>query len=987
MAAKTSERLLSISQDMAVVERGPKITDFLLAQNAGQEIEHFQQDKNIQWASFLDYSQQHPESLSGYLVAFMQTQDAPIFEVFPIRLSKEARFQWTEIRSKTLMPDAGVRKVPHRQISFQTATKSASAVYTGEGFSVDYTHLRSPEGMGFFNLNVSRITSDIWSMIIHSAMHECHSTPSEYVHPDQLYPHDQVPTRVAELFAYERPNFGMLNKKTQAIQNLIALGNRIFERNGTKAARILMSVDCANFITTRDDTQKWYDMSGNQALANRSAGSAIASVHNVRVIPVHMLEPKLHSDYTDNVLRTEVVTGSMATFIEPSQNVLAKDHLSTDRNLKMASWTSDRVEEYDFRDFLHHCPEFYPLDAENCREDQRGGLNEKLLLQLAGGTNGGDYDKVSMLFGTMHTRLRGNEEQLHQFLKYVRPSKTDMDQRGSWHLIRTYGEIAECHLKSRYLELPYRTMEHAILQGLTLKDREAIVSGVELAVFLSTKTPIVDTYLHLRAGSVVGRTGHPVIEDVDKDTLRTRYNGVPYGLGSIGGLLALYDYHVAHGYDGVFDKAVMTKIVQFVPAFEKLVTRMCEVNKGHPALDPRNVPDYYDSPDITDFTKTMIACWSLLVHQPDAFVNEYKAGATPSSEPQYVGMRFESHEAPMSFEGYRHLVERYFRQIGGQSTPFARHYLDIKLGKRDDVLLERLEEVSTRSLFSRMAARAVLLQEINLKGIDSWHANNVAIPLGGILMRPFESQLMEHVVLFAEGDVGNTYFAGMDNTLSFDQGFQHLWVQAFTHFRVIIKDRRKMLILPNVRGVQLMGGKGNRYINDDMLNRTRIVETGTQLWNDTVNENFGSGERMGDYSIFPVLQPYNASIDAPFAERHLDARGYWDRWDFLTRMHYSPDFQETMPRPMYANQSLVNMLFPQFTRRSQVPLSEISERASFDEVSGRRRVNHHIHQCTQFVKDPISHEWQEIVASHPWGREVDGLVGVQNSTTTVKRTS
>jgi hypothetical protein len=854
----------------------PSDTVYLASENPEQYgSEHYQANKEVYWMSFIDHSILHPEVLAGYMTLFMQDNNSDIFRIFPLKITDKGRIYQNQIIVEPQLPNIGTRKVPHRNIHFKTSMTSASTVYTGQSFDADYLFMRTADGMAYFDRMFTAVVADIWCMIIYSAMKEFHSVPSYYVDPMQLYSYDEVPVTVDDLFEYERKWYGVLNKGPQAIHNLCAMISRIFERNNSdRVARILTTMDCANFINVKDQTNLYYDTIGPAAVANRSLGNVIRRLHNIETIGVQLLEGQLHSDNHDTVLKGETVTGGMAGFPERCHTMKACDYRSQYRDMKMSSWTSNKVETYSFRDFMHHCPEFIainPVDLERVSDDEKGGLNRKLLKTLA--------TEAVTTFAKTRTRLGGNEEHLHQFLHYRKTRRDGSDDEyDTWTPVFVYGEISECHLSTRALQFPYRTMEHAITSILSPEDKRVI----EKVAFTAGDRPL-------------------------------------------GSFLEAY----REGGDAVAR--------EFVPAFEKFVTRLCEVNKAHPALNPHLVERGSDSA----FDNTMVACWEFLV----------KGVILPGTGVDILS-------SDVGSEYMNHINE----------TPLA----------QNDYFVARMKETESMSLFRRIAARLVLLQAINLKAIDSWHEFHVAIPLGGAVFRPYEAQFMESMIFIGDGEVGNTYFSGLDDTVMFDQGSQHFNVQVFGSFKTFIADRMKFVVAPFTRGLQILGGKGNKYITDDPNNG--MIDYGSERWKEVMNTQFGRGESLGDYSIIPILQSYNHAIDTQFKERHLDIRGHWRREDFVTRLHNSPSFTDADTRDsvMYPNQFLTNYIY-KFRSLDALRI----EKASFSEIEARRRLNNHLHQTTQFVYNPLIRDWERVPSSHPWGEEEDNIVQLQNSSAPV----
>jgi hypothetical protein len=784
---------------------GIKLSDqiYLASDNPDQTAQTYQANKNVFWMSFIDYSMNHPEILSGYMTEYIQNEKAPIFSMFPIKLTNQGRIYQNRIVIDPVMPEIGTRKVPHRQISVRVERREGSTVYTGEAFAMDYHYLRTPEGMQYFDKMANAVVSDIWRMVAFSTIKEFQSNATPYSNPDQLYPYDEAPNTPDDCFKYEALQYGALNKNPQAIHNLCARVGRIFEaNNGSPLARMILTADASNFINVRDQTNLYYDKSGPQILANRGAGNVIRQIHGLEVIPIELMANELHSNAQDLVLQNEVVTGGMFKFPEKCQSLPPHKYRSHFRNIKASSWSSNKMEEYSFQEAIHHCPEFYPLSHPD--QALRGTLNTKVIESV--------FKENSIVFSK--TRVKLNEhikDQLHQFLT----------RRGSninkFSFVRSFGEIEECHLHTRYLTFVYKTMEYALTKDLTDSEKR----------------------------------------EVENSTSSAR--------------------------------------VKFMSALARV---------------------YKIGEDITSgsFVKDNIINSSL--------------NLPPNDYPQ--------------------------------------------------VFIDRYNATKSMSFFEGIAARAVLTQPITLQNIDAWFEHNIAIPFGFIGMRPFESQFMESIIFTASGNVGNLYFSGIDNIVSFDPGSQHFNTQIFGHFKPFISDPSKFYVAANTRGLQILGGKGNKYINASETGR-EINDPEHDTWKGIMTESFGSGEKLGDYSIIPILTGYNYAIEDQFKDRHYDVRGYWDSNDFVSRLdaRTCQEFVTERELPMYPNQFLTNTLYP-FDKLALNPLP--NNRASFDQLQNRRRANTHVHQITQDVYNPLTGNWEEIVSSAPWGRERDGIVQIQNST-------
>lgn len=810
---------------------------YLLGQNPDQG-ENYKEAKNVFWMSIMDEGVLDTEVLSGFTNEFMMDQNADIFEVFPIKLEQRARFMTSEIIIDPITPGAGVRKVPNRQIHFKVNALEGVAYYTGQGFSADYNYLKTPKGMEYFDTMLNAVVSDIWCMIVHSALHECQSAVPLISAPEQKYAHTEIPLTVAALIDEESKFWGAVNKDPQAIHRVLATVSRTFEQNRSEpASRVIISKDCENYINMRDNTNLYYDTSGKQAVANRN-GTVTRALHGMKALIVPMLEPVLHGVH-DHVLRNVVQTGDMFNFAETSYGADPKKYKSSNRTIKFSSWAKMAPEEHTLKHFLHHCPEFIPLSSPRA---DKGKLNYALLAKLA--------EHQAIL--AAKTNVRNTEEtqrNTHPFIAYHIDPK---DNKLKFQLVEYFGEISECHMKSRYLTLPYKTMQRAIMRDLSDDDRQAI-EDVALAV-----------------------------ADVEKEDDAATLNNL------------------------------ITDIVnEHRPSLENFKRIIAQVNTDN----------YFVFENSPDAMNNMVS-WLL----------SRKDGNT------------------------------------GADTTYE--------------CLRRLAQTNSMPLFEMISARLVLLQRVCLQAIDSWTEHDVAIPLGGSIYRPFHEQWMESMIVLGDGAIGTTNFAGLDNTVSFDDKSQHITVQLFTHFRTWISKRRKFLIAPFIRGLQAIGGKGNRYINEDIDGISHnTAEWDTPEWHEMM-ETFGSGEKMGDFSMIPVLQSYNSAIENQFKNRHIDMRGNFHREDFVGRMHVSTDFVDERDYPMYSNQFLTNMLY-KFNDRN-LPRIDFST-FNFDAAADRARVNNLAHQGTQFVWDVLQNDWRRISSSTLWGEEDYDVLKKQNSSSSVNR--
>ena len=936
---------------------GVKLKDnaWLNGQNMQQQVSHYKQNRETFWNTYSDWAILHPVVLSGWVDEFVQDSTAEIFTIFPIKISKEATFYKTEIRFENQLDGPGVRKAPGRMIHYQVETRSGNAIYTGQNFEIDYNRFRLPGGMEEFDMKLNAVVSDIWGTVILNAMKEFEAVPSIYNQPETSYPHDEIPTTIEKLFEYERTQFGALNKDPQAINNVISRVSEIMEQNHMgKAGRIIMTKDCYYHIKSRDETNLFYDKSGSQALVNRSDIDSAQLIHGIKPLFVQLMEPELHADIHDNVLRHIVSNGGMAVFPARFLEISPKDYKSLHRKIQLSSWSSDRLEEYCLMNHLRHCFEFIPQDSVACEEGQQGKINYRLLLSLATAALNAGAEQTMNPFVRTRTQQAGNEQRLHQFLVY---HKEDEARKlpAFYAPVLKIGEIHECHLKERYLKYTIDTLEHQLNCALTDDEQRS----VNQADFVFNYTNLDD-----------------MIKEVDNY----------YNRDLVGALDKLFRRLSEICKDNVLGMAFLTannvhNVVSYLNAMHLIISTA----KLLKLKIVENKDDYSRS---MANAKTLLSINLLHLGQI-----EKKLENDPNAA---IRILTGSEEEIDLFEGTKIDEEKQKDMVADLKKIFALKSEDDDTKFEEEVikifgnpnavaLATKIGAISNETFVRRVASLAVLLQTVSLEGMESWHENNVAIPFGGRIFRPFETQFMESAIITAEGPIGNTYFSGLDNIIGFDQHLQHFTAQFFTYFKVWIDNRAKFCVAPFIRGLTFLGGKGNRYINDHP-NMGSLLEWGTDAWNDEIGSAFADmyksvGEILGDYSIIPVLQSLNETVRNDFKVRHYDVRGYIDENDYVSRLHECESFTTMRYEPMYDNQFLINHIFPQFTNQNIQRLSRQS--ANFNEVASRRRVNYTVHQTTQLYINEKTKDWEEVESSHYWGREGNGIIGIQTSTAPV----
>jgi hypothetical protein len=292
-------------------------------------------------------------------------------------------------------------------------------------------------------------------------------------------------------------------------------------------------------------------------------------------------------------------------------------------------------------------------------------------------------------------------------------------------------------------------------------------------------------------------------------------------------------------------------------------------------------------------------------------------------------------------------------------------------------LERRFRETASFPLLMQVAARLVLLTSITYQAMSRWYDHNIAIPIGGCVLRPWEKQTMFSQIATAERQLGQMNFSGFDDIVSFDPMSQHFNVQASFHAGAMINDTQAFFFAKDTRGGAAKGGKGNRYINSK--EDGGVVDMSyDNPWRQRVFEALYDGEKLGNYSNVPVIQSYNTAVEFSSTPVHFDIRGNWQRIDFAGRLDVSTEFVATRTNVMYDGQFLTNYLLPLRKQTSDFDPKSMSH-AQKCQITA---MNNHVHQTTQWVWDENDPELK-VKSFHPWGDEDDGLLDVQTSRTSI----
>jgi len=1121
----------------------------LLQENSAQGAKHYREKKETFWLTFADWAASNPKELKTTLYAFMQDDQNWIFGFFPIKISKATRAIQQSLDIHQELPVIGTRKVPFRNISASVNVREKHAIYTAQGFQMDYHFMKTPDGMAAWDRMVDALTANLWSFVIYQALNEVLFEPSWYRKQNQLYPFTDVPRTVDELFDYEQRKLFILNKKPQAFHELLADSGRIMGQKQQKPSGLIMARDDLWYAHGRDPTQCYYDKSGPISIRSRTSAGNEKTVDGAKIYAVPLASGRLHDDSFSPLLVNRFQTGGFVRMRETTINLPAADYSSEKRSIRFASISKNGMTKYTLLDTLRHVPEFYPIDYQPIRADGSNAFDQDERQQ--GGNESHDDDVYYHNDGTdrmfdnpsspagqinrpllwhtinnrkdiferrLRTKLEGNEEYLNTLVRY---NKEINNTESKMYPIDMFGEMSECNAKTKYLGHVYRTMEHAIFSDIGPEGVAKFEAGLRLAKILN-RPNMKDTKVVIDIGklgnSVTGKSslrtsilkdktaktlyvtdtlanGAPVMDSAaflknpkEKDSLKWLYDVVtPWGLGSYSGFEA-----IVSGASLFFDNAVVETVREFLTVYKQIVSKLLILCPGNSCLSPKLVPDHLNNASMSDFTRTLIVAWNTLFSNAvtpnvtkssfittNQFLTQFTfetpnatfghALIVPDSNigvpsDAYIAVSFDADlykssgdyananvntEDEKMFGGtlftalpFVHpnlpLLER-SGNIGDslRKRPEAIHFSQqrnavkipfratgIKQSEVLDIVKERdnneytqayYEELANSDLYKNfpasiahmvanplvknshekvsdfearlisshsysstlgLAARAVLYSRINLQTLTAWFDNNIALPFGAVLIRPFEDQDCTSAIAVADGPIGTTYFSGMDNHVSFDPSAQHYSVQAFLHCMPVVQANMKYLMLPIVRGGPFNGGKGHLFVNQNAKSCLHEMER-VKEYIETNN-----GEGLGNNSIIATLASYNFAIEKQ-ETHHFDIRNNYRRENFAGRLQNAPDFVLQKLTLAYPAAPILNAIFDW---DHEIP-SELIEDQSFSQYMRGRARNYHVHETMCEEWDTVKGSgWVKTKSYHVWDKtEQDNCADVQTSHSSVTK--
>ena len=523
-------------------------------ENTTQGIKHVNQDKNIFWPTWAQWASENVDKLSDSLFLFMASQNSWIFQFFPIEITQATTFIQQNMEVKQVLPHIGTRKVPNPKISARVSNRIGRAIYTIQGFSMDYSVMKTNDGRRAWDMLVDAVTANLWSFVIYNALNEMLYEPSYYRRENQLYPFQSEPRNVDELFDWEYAKLFILNKQPQAFHSIIADARQIMGQKQINCKGLIVAKDDIWYATGRDPTLTYYDTTGPISLRERSNAGKQTDIDGVTLYPIPLGSGFLHDDTFTQILSNVIQLGSFFRFPELTQNLRPDQYTSEKRSIRFASTSRNDFTKYTLLEVLSHSPEFFPLDSSlkgtdlmfhNDGDDGdsddgmdsdsdfgdvdvNGGVSsdgavrkrmeKRMRIALERNANPAGKLNLPLLYElinraqdifkrVLRTALRTNDgknmDRINQFIRYNGTSNPKLKKEQLLYPIHVFGELAECSVKTKHLAHVNRTMHAAMFEGVTKEDVGKLEALVRLAKELNHTTSDSDIR---RVSSIIDQT-------------------------------------------------------------------------------------------------------------------------------------------------------------------------------------------------------------------------------------------------------------------------------------------------------------------------------------------------------------------------------------------------------------------------------------------------------------------------------------------------
>ncbi len=277
------------------------------------------------------------------------------------------------------------------------------------------------------------------------------------------------------------------------------------------------------------------------------------------------------------------------------------------------------------------------------------------------------------------------------------------------------------------------------------------------------------------------------------------------------------------------------------------------------------------------------------------------------------------------------------------------------------------------------SVRLMLSNELCIEGLKVMEKNNINPPITALWYRIGEYQAFHSAIACAKGDVMQSYISGLKRMMTLAPGYKQVNKDGGMYTGVVLNPS-KWTIMSNVFGSKAFGGKGNKpVIGLSSVASEQIRHHASDLVNHSSElkeliMHAGRGEYTRDHSNIAIVLPYSAARNPNMIPGGFDVAGYWNRQDFMTRMHVSSAF-DTQAKPMYPGVFFANNIWHFAKYKPRYSRSIQENEMTHSVVASQRRHNTHVLRTT--VRSWDFHTGHAISDSeHLMGDQLPGLLEI-----------
>jgi hypothetical protein len=941
-------------------------------------------------SEYADWAVDNPEIMGNLLQSSVLTLKNKIFtNIFPIRAQLEDEYVRDITFYGRTFIEAGVLNTRPREISFEVSTIRGTLEYAAQAVILSRKRLQMPGGVQMMNMVLDNWNSGMAASLILRAQYQFFNEPEYFSSPLQLYPNSPIPDTPPKVLELERPKFGGCNRDPLFLRQMIINANAVLGQAGGTVGNIVMTADDKFFLAQMNRSNLVAEFAGNSAEANRELGANFNTYNGVNLIDIPLVGVDLHNQLDQNIFAQPVSNGTYAWFdASVYQDVPANLYRTHMSDIEFCSWTSDTWDRYTVYDTIRHTFEFHPLQehlpalkdyVDNLKDasgaQKEGQVDVQLLIEIADRVKrqGKFYKEPRARDGINYA---GREYQLDALLKYHQ--LPEGSKESMWTPILFVGQLDERLVPTEHLLKMAEVM--AVRMGLDGDDalEKFMAKNDEASTKTWADTRLKQMGFTLHAPTKVARPP-TTAEKAAVDALTSLQATAAY-ISTASTLWRLDDWMHLKEFVPIVD--ALSKSTNTVEVFKVLATVKAtdQANLysmiGYGKLDPALA----DSQDkialrLIDLTRNRQAAiraayYGLLDKALKVDPNDTLAVAKKKIEDSYGGAA----AAPARPKDYND--NQYFLWLLN-THKMARLEAARAAFVADEDDERRRTYADTLPMAYAIIFLALLDIPITLQNLRAFSVNNIPLPLGALILRPWETQIMHSMVATIREPIGETMVGseGMDKLVTYRRMEDAFFIEGSIRSATKIFNHRGFHVLRYVRGGQRLGGKGNEFINDG------TTQYAPEHWEENVLTRLGRGDLLGNRSNIAVLQ--GVVCEPGNGEVHFDVRPTGDfsevefngrRMDYAA---YQRKYASRIGLPAYVGQAVIGNILKLASRPQ--PRFGPTE-MSFRNTRRIRQHNYVVSKTNVRMFNWYSPDKTTITQSHhQWGDQLPGLRGLESS--------